>query len=227
MEVINKPGSDKTSDSNEAGFNPPPNSDEDRGDNHDNRPNRPYGKMSKTALSLRRVAFVLCGAMFGVAFLFTIFTVIVTSTQPELTPNLPDASLHQDELYIKFDDEDFYRSLVVIRDQIADPDPQEVTQIDVGRSFKLVFTPKQMDIPENYRIVYRDQNMTAENAALESNLDRKAGRNVEGGFDTLTISPHNGKWPVGRFLILYEDGGMFGGRLFAYFTVNEAPSPAK
>jgi hypothetical protein len=214
MEVIHKPDIEQPDSS--SGGNPPPNNDRL---NTGRKDKPPFRRGSRTVVILRSVAFVMCGAMFIIAMLFTALTLFVTSNQPYLAPNVQDEILHQDKVYIKFDDENFYRDLVIIRSKIADPEDREVTQITQGRPFKLIFTPKQSDVPENYRIFYREPGREAENTALEQQLERRIGRDREGSFDVVTLSIKDGKWPTGKFLIFFQEGGMYGGTLYAYFSV--------
>ncbi len=217
MEVLNKPET--------PGTPPPDNRKPGKVKQEFPRPKKPLW-----ALILGRAAFVIVGTMFVTMTIFSVLTLIITANEPYLAPNIVDDQLHQDKIYIQIDGENFYRELVVIRDQPADPEDREVTQIPAGKAFRIIFTPKQASAPEEYQIHYRDSAKTIENKTLEQGLERRASRNREGDFDVIYVDAINNKWQTTRYLIQAPDSGMFGGTLFAYFTIYDpavtTPTPA-
>jgi|GEM_PF-2058550 len=221
MEVINKPDTlnDEQPGHNNNGITPPPPNDPPKTDKNDKFP---HPKKSLPALILGRAVFVIVGAMFIIMCIFSVLELIVTSNQPYLVPNVVDQSLHQDAAYLQIEGENYFREIVVIRDRPADPEDREVTQIPVGKNFRLIFTPKLASAPEEYRLVYRDGPAAGDNKTLESQLERKANHDKEGSFDVITVTAKDGKWPAGRFLITWPDAGMFGGTLFAYLNVTDS-----
>lgn len=222
MEVINKPEvqeGDFPGDKNLPATTPPPPKEPNNPGNKTKRKEWPRPKWSKRARFFMSAAFVLVTTMFVVMCILSALSLVVVSNQPYLAANIQDDVLHQDKVYIQFEGETFYRELIVIRDRIADPEDREVTQIPVGQKFKLIFTPKQLDIPENYKIIYRDITKDNDNVTLGTLFDRKVGRDKEGGFDTLTVFTKNGTLSAGKYVLDFPDGGMFGGQLYAFFNV--------
>lgn len=179
------------------------------------------GKESKLGFFAGRFAFVMVGTMFTVMVLFSGFMIWVGVNEPYLQPYVVNDKLFQDKIYLQVDGEANYRELIMVT-QPGQYDQREITQLPLGASFKIVFTPKQLEVPENYFVTFLDgPNM---NQQIEGGYERQTKFLREQRFYTLTVTPTNGAWPEGRYVIDAPSGGMFGGRYYAYFTIG---NPAK
>ena len=183
------------------------------------------GKETKLGFFAGRIAFVIVGAMLGAMLFFTIIMLLVSINEPYLTPYVDNDKLYQDKIYINLDSEPTYRE-VIIATEPGNYDQQEITQIPYGTPFQVIFTTKQLEIPENYFITFLDG--PNKDQQIEGGYTRQA-RYLAGDdkFYSLTVTPANNKpWPSGKYSIDAPTGGMFGGRNYAYFTVQD-PTTAK
>jgi hypothetical protein len=223
MEVINRPDTSNTPPM-------PPFDDNDGNGGQGDGSNEPkkgfhHPKKKLGWLIAGRAAFVICGAMFVIMIIGTFISIYIITAAPYLAPNVPDTKLRQDKIYIKFDDEDFYHELAIIKDQPVDLDPVEVTQIPQNRNFTLIFTPKQLANPEEYNARFKSGVRSGE--IFTNNLEvfeiRQTKNKGEESFNIVAIRPLPGKqWSIGRYELSMPSPGMFAaGKFFAYVTVNE------
>ena len=178
------------------------------------------GKETKVGFFLGRFAFVIVGAMFGAMLFFTVIMLLVSINEPYLTPYVENDKLYQDKIYIKVDGETNYRELILVTEP-GNYDQQEITQLPYGKSFQVIFTTKQLEIPENYFITFLDG--PNKDQQIDGGYTRQS-KYLAGDdkFYSLTVTPANNKpWPSGKYVIDAPTGGMFGGRNYAYFTVQE------
>ena len=125
------------------------------------------------------------------------------------------------KIYLQVEGENTYRELILVNEP-GDYDQHEITHLPVGKSFKIIFTPKQLEVPENYYITFL--NGPNQNHEVEGGYVRQAHYNKEDKFYSLTVSlPQATSWPAGEYAIDAPSGGMFGGRNYAYFTVGDPP----
>ena len=176
------------------------------------------GRETKVVFFAGRFAFVVVGTMFTVMVIISFFMLWVSFNEPYLQPSVVDDTLHQNKTYLQFEGENFYHELA-LGNQPADIVADEVTQIPKGKSFKIIFTPKQLDIPENYRIYLKDNGQGPDGGFTRQSKYLKG--TVDGNFYTMTVTPTNGVWTPGRYEIEMPDSGMFGGKWYAYFTITE------
>jgi hypothetical protein len=181
------------------------------------------GKETKIGFFAGRIAFVIVGAMFGAMLFFTVIMLLVSINEPYLTPYVENDKLYQDKIYLKVDGEPNYRELILVTEP-GDYDQKEITQLPYGTSFQVIFTTKQLEIPENYFISFLDG--PQKDQPIEGGYTRQS-KYLAGDdkFYSLTVTPANNKpWPSGKYVIDAPTGGMFGGRNYAYFTVGEPNS---
>lgn len=183
------------------------------------------GRETKIGYFAGRFAFVMVGTMFTVMVLFSFFMTWVGVNEPYLQPYVVNDKLYQDKIYLEVEGETTYRELIVVT-QPGIYDQREITQIPAGKSFKVIFTPKQLEIPENFYITYQDD-PTSANKEVEGGYTRQAKFLREEKFYSLTINPVNNTWPNGQYGIDSPSGGMFGGRYYAYFTVGATTQDAQ
>ena len=207
MQVLDKPESGE-------GGNPPP-------------PRRSKGlfygpgRENRVGFFAGRFAFVIVGTMFVVMVLFSIFMLWVSMEEPYLQPYVENDQLYQDNIYLQVDGESTFRQVVIVTEP-GNYDQQEITQIPAGKGFKVIFTPKQLEIPENYFITFLDGPNKGKEP--EGGYTRQTKYLTDQKFYTLTVNPTSGPWPAGKYEIDAPSGSMFGGRNYAYFTVaEEAP----
>ncbi len=177
------------------------------------------GKETKLGFFAGRIAFVIVGTMLGAMLFFTIIMLLVSINEPYLSPYVENDKLYQDKIYIKVDGEATYRELVIVTEP-GDYDQKEITQLPYGQSFQVIFTTKQLEIPENYFISFLDG--PQKNQAIDGGYTRQSKYlpGDQNKFYSLTVTPANNKpWPSGKYVIDAPTGGMFGGRNYAYFTV--------
>ncbi|HEX2913932.1 MAG TPA: hypothetical protein VH186_24220 [Chloroflexia bacterium] len=175
------------------------------------------GRESKLGFFAGRFAFVVVGTMFVVMVIFSLFMLWVTMNEPYLQPYVINDKLYQDKVYLQVDGESTYRELIIAT-QPGDYDQKEITQIPYGKSFKVIFTPKQLEVPENYYITF--QSGPNQNQEIATGYTRQAKYLRDSGFYSLEVYPREGAWPEGQYVIDAPSGGMFGGRNYAYFTVS-------
>ncbi len=176
------------------------------------------GKENRIGFFAGRFAFVVVTSMFLIMVLFSGFMLWVSMNSDYLQPFVPNDALYQDKIYLQVDGESTYRELIVVT-QPGDYDQHEITHLPVGKGFKIIFTPKQLEVPENYFVSFLNgPNMNHE---IEGGYTRQARYIKADKFYSLTVSPANGSWPEGQYVIDAPSGGMFGGRYYAYFTVGE------
>jgi len=176
------------------------------------------GKESKLGFFAGRFAFVIVGTMLAVATLISFFMLWVSWNEPYLQPNILDDTLHVGKIYLQYDGETVYHELAM-GNQPIDLTNAEVTQIPVNRNFKIIFTPKQLDIPEKYQIYLKEGSKEPEGGLTRQSKYLKG--TVDGNYYSLTVAPVAGKWSSGRYEVVLPDSGMFGGKWFAYFVVSE------
>jgi hypothetical protein len=174
------------------------------------------GKETKAGFFAGRAAFVIVGAMLVVMTLISVFMLWVSLNEPYLQPSVVDETLHQNKVYLQFEGESFYHELAE-GDQPANIVPEEVTQIPADKAFKIIFTPKQLDIPENYKIYLKETGKEPGDGLIRQAKLLKD--TADGNIYSLTVTPANGTWAAGRYEIEMPDSGMFGGKWYAYFTV--------
>ncbi len=174
------------------------------------------GRENKIGYFAGRFAFVVVGTMFVVMVLFSFLMLWVSMNEPLLTPYVNNDKLYQDKIFLQVDGETSYRELVIVT-QPGDYDQREITQIPAGKTFTVIFSPKQLEVPENYFINFLDG--PNKNQEPAGGFTRQAKFLKERGFYSLTVVPTPGVWPEGRYVIDAPSGGMFGGRFYAYFTV--------
>jgi hypothetical protein len=174
------------------------------------------GRENKIGFIAGRFAFVMVGTMFGVMILFSLIMVVVGLNEPYLQPFVVNDKLYQDKIYLLVDGETTYREVIIVT-QPGDYDQKEITQLPAGKAFKVIFTTKQLEIPENYYISYLSG--PKKNQQIEGGYTRQTQYLKEGKFYSLTVTPAVGGWPDGKYVIDAPTGGMFGGRNYAYFTV--------
>ncbi len=177
------------------------------------------GKETKVGFLAGRFAFIAVGTMLIIATLISFFMLWVSLNEPYLQPNVIDDTLHVNKVYLQIDGENGYRELAIGNQPIT-LDPIEITQLSSGKAFKIIFTPKQLDVPEHYRIYNK-----ATGEELAGGLTRQSSylkNTVDGNFYTLTTTATNSTdWKSGRYEIELPDAGMFGGKLYAYFIITE------
>ncbi len=176
------------------------------------------GRENKVGFIAGRAAFVLVGTMFLVMVLFSFLMLFVSINEPYLQPFVVNDKLYQDKIYLQVDGEATYRELIVVT-QPGDYDQREITQLPAGKGFKIIFTTKQLEVPEYYYVTYL--NGPQKSREVEGGYTRQSKYLRDDKFYTLTVSPNSGAWPVGQYSIDAPSGGMFGGRYYAYFTVVE------
>lgn len=217
MQVISKPGS---------GGNAPKPPKKDRTDQA-NQPEQPLmggggwwvrGRETKIGFFAGRFAFVVVGAMVIIMTLISVFMLWVSFNEPYLQPSVVDETLHQNKTYLQFEGESIYHELA-LGNQPADIIADEVTQIPKNKAFKIIFTPKQLDIPENYRIYLKENSKEPEGGLTRQSKYLKG--TIDGNFYTMTVTSTNGSWTPGKYEIEMPDSGMFGGKWYAYFTITE------
>jgi hypothetical protein len=174
------------------------------------------GRENKVGFFAGRFAFVMVGTMFTVMVLFSLLMLFVGLNEPYLQPFVVNDKLYQDKIYLLVDGETTYRELVIVT-QPGDYDQKEITQLPSGKAFKVIFTTKQLEIPENYFITFQDG--PNKHQAIEGGYTRQSLFLKDDKFYSLTVTPANGTWPDGKYEIDSPSGGMFGGRYYAYFTV--------
>lgn len=177
------------------------------------------GRETKIGFFAGRAAFVLVGTMFVVMTIFSLIMLFVGVNEPYLQPFVMNDKLYQDKIYLQVDGETTYRELIIVTEP-GEYDQKEITQLPAGKGFKVIFTTKQLEVPENYFINFLDgPNM---NHPIEGGYTRQSLYLKDDKFYSLTVTPANGKaWPSGKYSIDAPTGGMFGGRNYAYFTVSE------
>ncbi len=176
------------------------------------------GRENRVGFFAGRFAFVIVGTMFVVMVLFSILMLWVGMNEPYLQPFVENDQLYQDKIYLQVEGESTFRELIVVT-QPGDYDQREITHLPAGKSFKVIFTPKQLEVPENYFITFIDG--PNKNHEIDGGYTRQTKYLKEPKFYTLTVNPTNGLWPDGKYGIDAPSGGMFGGRYYAYFTVGE------
>lgn len=175
------------------------------------------GKETKIGFFAGRFAFVIVGTMLIVAVIISVFMLWVSWNEPYLQPFITDDALHVNKIYIQMDGEGTYRELAM-GNQPIELNQAEITQIPVGKSFKIIFTPKQLDVPERYKIYLKQTAQEPDGGLIRQSKYLK--QTVDGTYYTLTVTPTEGKWVSGQYTIEIPDSSMFGGKWFAYFTVN-------
>lgn len=176
------------------------------------------GKENRLGFFAGRFAFVMVGTMFTVMVLFSFFMLWVGMNEPYLQPFVMNDALYQDKIYLQVDGETTYRELIVVT-QPGLYDQREITHLPVGKGFKVIFTPKQLEVPENFFITFLEG--PKQNREIEAGYTRQAKLLREQKFYSLTVYPTDNTWPEGKYVIDCPSGGMFGGRYYAYFTVGE------
>jgi hypothetical protein len=230
MEVINRPQTQKET----APPNLPPiddnndNNDGHGGQGDDNKPKKGFGRPKRSLgwLIAGRVAFVICGAMLIVMVIGTFVSIYFLTAAPYLVPNVTDVKLRQDKIYLKFDDEDIFHELALVKDQPVVLDQREITQIPPNRNFTLIFTPKNINLPEGYKayLTEGEKAGVALTADLEMFERRDTKNKGEESFNIIAIRPLPGKqWVTGKYEVVMPLPGMFASaRYYAYFTINGA-----
>jgi hypothetical protein len=181
-------------------------------------------KLVMFGVFFQKFGFVATSTMFVVMVFFTAIMTWVAWNEPHLSPNVVDDQLHQDTVYIKFDDENVYHELARTTES-ANLDPSEVTQIGNDRSFKIMVTAKRLTLPDDYRVSLIGQGPNDTNLPY-ADLDRQVTVPKGTDFQLLTIFPPSGSWKPGRYELNFPDAAnMFGGQFFAYFTVYEPGKP--
>lgn len=177
------------------------------------------GRESTVGFFAGRFIFVVVGTLFLVMVLFSFFMTWVAANEPYLQPYVLNDKLYQDKIYLQVEGEATYRE-IIIATQPGNYDQKEITQLPTGSKFRVIFTPKQLEIPESYYITFLEGDK--KNREVDGGYTRKAQLIRDGNFYALTIEPQNGVWPDGKYSIDAPSGGMFGGRYYAYFTVGNS-----
>ena len=176
------------------------------------------GKENRVGFFAGRFAFVVVGTMFVVMVVFSVFMLWVSMNSDYLQPFVPNDALYQDKIYLQVEGETTYRELIMVTEP-GTYDQHEITHLPVGKSFKVIFTPKQLEVPEHYYITFLDG--PNKDHEIEGGYTRQARYQKEDKFYNLTVSPAQNSWPAGQYVIDAPSGGMFGGRNYAYFTVGD------
>lgn len=172
----------------------------------------------------QKFGFISVGTMFVVMVFFTGIMTWVAWNEPHLNPSVVDNVLHQDTVYIKFDDENIYHELARTTES-AQLDPSEVMQIPTDRPFEILVTAKRLTLPEDYHVSILGQGPNNTNLAY-TELDKRVTIPKGTDFQLLTIFPPSGPWKPGRYELNFPDAAnMFGGQFFAYLTVYEPGKP--
>ncbi len=174
------------------------------------------GKETRAGFFAGRILFVIVGTMFVIMTLTSVFMLWVSWNEPYLAPSITDESLHVNKIYLQYEGETVFHELAQGNTPASLLD-SEITQIPLNKTFKIIFTPKQLDIPEKYRIYVKESGQ-----GPVGGLDLKSKylkETVDGTFYTLTASPLKGSWTPGKYEIEMPDSGMFGGKWYAYFTI--------
>jgi len=183
-------------------------------------------KLVLIGVFFQKFGFVATGTMFVVMVFFTAIMTWVAWNEPHLAPSVVDPILHQDTVYLKFDDEDIYHELARTT-ETAQLDPAEVTQISIDRPFKIMVTGKRLTLPDDYHVTLLGQGLN-NTPLLVGDLDRTVSVPKGENFQLMTIFPTSGIWKPGRYELNFPDAAnMFGGQFFAYFTVIEPGKPIK
>lgn len=174
------------------------------------------GKETPLGFFAGRFAFVIVGSMVIIMTLISCFMLWVSTNEPYLQPSITDETLHVNKVYLQFDGSTTFQELAM-GNQPADIIDAEVLQVSPSKPFKVIFTPKQLDIPERYQVKLRETGQ--EPAGVFSRQPKFLKETIDGSFYSLTLTP-NAPLPAGKYEIEFPDSGMFGGKWFAYFTIN-------
>lgn len=176
------------------------------------------GYEGKVGFFAGRIIFIIVGTLFLVMVIFSFFMTWVATNEPYLQPFVVNDKLYQDKIYLQVEGENTYREIIIATEPGV-YDQKEITQLPSGAKFKIIFTPKNLEIPESYFVNFAEGPL--KNKEIEAGYIRQARYLRDEKFYSITITPQNGNWPDGRYVIDAPSGGMFGGRYYAYFTIGE------